>query len=119
MSYSLRALFLSLALSTFGCAALRYGLDPHPFTDKVAYMELQPSRGPASSIGQVETKVCQGLLFSVIPMSDYPTWDDAKNKLVKTQDIKYMTNVETGRQNNSYGGVWKDNCLYLRGVAYK
>ena len=94
-------------------------LDRRPFADEVGYMVLQKPTRTLASVGDVTAKDCHGFLFGVIPMNDEPTFNSVKEKMIEENQIVALQNATTYTASSNWAGIWKDNCLYLKGVGLK
>ncbi|MGE4132894.1 MAG: hypothetical protein AB7F86_14735 [Bdellovibrionales bacterium] len=113
----LALILASLALTA--CGALQKA-ERRPFADEVRFMALQPAgKNEPKKIGETTAMECQAWLFGIVPLSEEPSFEQLKHKMVREQGIVYLENATTYRMNKGYMGVWTDNCIYLKGVAYR
>lgn len=113
----MRTTFLTLGLifsgNILGCTSL----DRRPLADKVPYMALQPVKKPGVLLGERQGASCSRKLAGIIPISDMASFEGAKTDLI-AQQVTYMTDVLSYRYSKTFG-PYSEDCLYLKGIAYR
>ena len=106
-----------MGLGLVSCTSTLSGLNRRPFSDKMAFVGLQP--GPyaqVTSSGKFREDVCNKKWFGLFGSS--PEFEDVKKVLIEEKKFKYVTNV-TSLEYSESGFLGGNKCVGFEGEGFR